>query len=73
MYPMIDWNPTTSARRRTGWVASWLLLVLNGGCNEQDMVIPAESEAVPGKRVLRRRSVVAPLVGRDDRARPAPR
>jgi mono/diheme cytochrome c family protein len=30
-------NSTTSARRRAGWAASWLVLVL--GCSKEDMVI----------------------------------
>ena len=30
-------NSTTSARRRAGWAASWLVLVL--GCSKEDMVV----------------------------------
>ena len=32
-------NSTTSARRRAGWAASWLVLVLVLGCSKEDMVV----------------------------------
>ena len=39
--PGTPWKSTAPARRRAGWAASWLVLVLGlvPGCNEQDMVI----------------------------------
>jgi mono/diheme cytochrome c family protein len=35
--PDTPWNATPGARRRAGWAASWLVLVL--GCSREDMVI----------------------------------
>ena len=39
MCPIADGNRATFARRRAGWATLWILLVLGGGCSEQDMVI----------------------------------
>jgi mono/diheme cytochrome c family protein len=37
--PGIPRRSTTSARRRAGWAAAWLSIVLGVGCSEQDMVV----------------------------------
>ncbi len=39
MCPTTDRSATNLARRRARWAAPWVLLVLSGGCSEQDMVI----------------------------------